>query len=82
MTGEPPSSSGADQVTCTLVPEGAADTAPGAAGTVLRFVVSEDLARSRAAYLSVRVRSVAVSSARAVFAAVSAVVNAFHEASV
>ena len=82
MTGEPPSSPGADQATFTLVPDEVTDTASGAAGTVLRFVVSAVMARSRAAYRSPRARSVAESSASAVFAAVSAVVNARHEASV
>ncbi len=82
MTGEPPSSPGADQVTFTLVPEEVADTAPGAAGTVLRFVVSALMASSRAAWRAVSVPSVAASSATAVLAAVSAVVNAVQDACV
>ena len=82
MTGEPPSSSGADQVTLTLVPDTVADTAPGAAGTVRCFVLSADTALSRDVYRAVRVPSDAASSATASFAAVSAAVNAFQEASV
>ncbi len=75
-------SSGVDQPTLTLVPDTVADTAPGAAGTVFRLVVSADMAWSRALYRVVRVSSPAASSASAVLAAVSAPVNAFHEASV
>lgn len=82
MTGEPPVSAGADQATVTLVPDDVADTASGAAGTVLGFVTSADMAWRRASYRAVRVPSVAVSSATAVLAAASAAVNAFHDASV
>ena len=82
VTGEPPVSTGADQATVRLVPDEVTDTASGTAGTVLGFVVSAAIARRRASYRVVRVASVAVPSATAVFAAASALVNAFHEVSV
>lgn len=75
-------SSGADQLTFTPLPDTVADTAPGAAGTVFRFVVSPSMAWARALRRAVSVSSPAASSASAAFAAVRAVVNAFHEASV
>lgn len=82
VRAEPPVSAGADQATVTLEPDDVADTASGAAGTDVGFDFSADIAWSRAVYRAVRALSVAASSATVVFASPSALLNAFHDASV